>query len=145
MLINKNELQQATAGNTLIALLQACHHVGWLSLALLLHAALMLYVGTGWELSLFSLSLLAGLASQYFCIRLTLDADLFRELYRPGAEPQLLDRSLTELLTGHAKALPPRSLASRWLGTQRLIRGFGAVLTMQLLLWLAALLIGAIN
>lgn len=139
MPLNDADLAHPTAGGTLIALLEGCSRLGWLALAILLHAALLLVLANGWLQGAMACVLLLGLAVQYFVARLALDAALFRTLYRPEADARVFDAAMARLFGGPEPAAV-RSLASRWQGTQRLIRQFAVALALQLTLWLAALL-----
>ncbi|MBM3114421.1 hypothetical protein [Jeongeupia naejangsanensis] len=139
MSLNDLDLAHPCAGGTLIALLDSCSRLGWLALAVMLHAGLLLVPATGWLTGMMVCVLLLGLVVQYLAARLALDAALFRTLYRPDSDARVFDQAMATLLGGIAPETP-RTLDSRWRGTQRLIRRFAIGFALQLTLWLATLL-----
>ncbi|HSC81628.1 MAG TPA: hypothetical protein VLC08_14820 [Chitinolyticbacter sp.] len=141
MSLNDLDLTHPSAGGTLIALLDSCGRLGWLALAVMLHAALVLMLAAPWLQGVMACVLLLGLIVQYLAARLAFDAALFRTLYRPEADARVFDQAMATLFGGAAPEVP-RTLASRWQGTQRLIRHFALGFALQLALWLAALVGG---
>lgn len=139
MSLNEADLDTATAGRTLIAVLDTCARLGWVALALMLQAAVCVCLTTSWARMAMAVVIVPGLATQYLAARLALDASLFRALYHVDAMPALFDRALGQLLGHNAAAPGSRSMASRWHGTQRLLRWFGMCLAIELIVWLLAL------
>ncbi|TJZ73988.1 hypothetical protein [Chitiniphilus eburneus] len=141
-----NDAAQAhpTAGQVLIALLATCARLGWLTLALTLHAGWLLGTATPGPLrGTMSVVLVLGLGAQYLAARLALDARLFRALYRPEADAAIFDQALAELFGRPLPESGVRPLAERWHGTRRLIRRFMVLCAVQAALWSIGLLLHA--
>ncbi len=81
-------------------------------------------------------SLAVGLLAQYAGLRVRLDADLVDELLRDGCDRAAFDAALG-LLLGHP--FPDRPIEERLAGTLRWWRRLAALLTVQWLLVLAAI------
>lgn len=134
-------LARPTAGHTLIATLDTCSRTGWIGLAVMLQAALGACLLDSWPQWIMAAVIVPGLAGQYLAMRLSLDAELFRVLYRHDADAAVFERTLDGLLGREASTDTPRDMASRWRGTQRLIHRFGWCLGLELAVWIAAMIV----
>ncbi|GAA5787175.1 hypothetical protein [Chitiniphilus shinanonensis] len=141
MALNDAQRAHATAGGTLIALLDCCARLGWLSLAFTLHAGWLLGGGVPLPLWLTMTAVVTlGLGVQYLALRLALDARLFRVLYRDGADAAAFDQALAELFGRPAPEQGARPLADRWRGTRRLVLVFVLLCGAQATIWVITLI-----